>query len=148
MHEDVFLRSCLDGHVTGSAFIVDEGFGKVLFVHHAKLDLWLQPGGHCEPGETPLEAAIREAGEETGLRLRPCGSSIFDIDVHTFPEREAIPAHLHFDIRYLFCSPLIPPSVSNESQSAGWFSFAEAESKNPEESICRPLRKIQNLGLA
>lgn len=29
---------------------------------------WDFPKGLCEPGETPLEAAIREIGEETGVR--------------------------------------------------------------------------------
>ncbi|MFV2087744.1 NUDIX domain-containing protein [Micromonospora sp. LOL_021] len=29
---------------------------------------WCVPGGHCEPGETPEQAALRELAEETGLR--------------------------------------------------------------------------------
>src|SRR5580692_3455984 len=35
---------------------------------HVKHDLWLQVGGHADPGEAdPLEIALREAAEETGL---------------------------------------------------------------------------------
>jgi ADP-ribose pyrophosphatase YjhB (NUDIX family) len=41
--------------------------GKALLIRHLRLGVWLPPGGECEPGETPLEAATRELGEETGL---------------------------------------------------------------------------------
>jgi 8-oxo-dGTP pyrophosphatase MutT (NUDIX family) len=36
-----------------------------LLLRHA--DRWDVPKGHCEPGETPLECALRETEEETGL---------------------------------------------------------------------------------
>jgi len=32
---------------------------------------WALPGGRVDPGESPLEAAMREAHEEVGLRLTP-----------------------------------------------------------------------------
>jgi 8-oxo-dGTP diphosphatase len=35
--------------------------------------LWTFPGGKIEPGESPEEAAVREALEETGLRVRAAG---------------------------------------------------------------------------
>ncbi|MDT0201397.1 NUDIX domain-containing protein [Nocardioides sp. AE5] len=34
-------------------------------------ECWGCPGGHVEPGETPLAAAVREFAEETGVRLEP-----------------------------------------------------------------------------
>ncbi|HUH00417.1 MAG TPA: NUDIX domain-containing protein [Kofleriaceae bacterium] len=40
---------------------------EVLVIHHRRLQTWLPIGGELEPGETPLEAAVRELGEETGL---------------------------------------------------------------------------------
>ena len=34
---------------------------------------WELPGGHCEAGEDPARAAVREMGEETGLAVRIVG---------------------------------------------------------------------------
>jgi 8-oxo-dGTP diphosphatase len=41
--------------------------GTVLVIHHRRLGTWLPIGGELEAGETPLEAAVRELREETGL---------------------------------------------------------------------------------
>jgi 8-oxo-dGTP pyrophosphatase MutT (NUDIX family) len=108
-------------HVTGSAIVVGPR-GTVLH-WHKRLGGWMQPGGHVDPGESPWQAALREAGEETGLTLRhPAGGPrLVHLDVH--------PAgpHVHLDLRYLVLAgdaePQPPP---DESQQVRWFSFAEA----------------------
>jgi len=41
----------------------------VLVIHHKRLNTWLPIGGELEAGETPLEAAVRELREETGIEV-------------------------------------------------------------------------------
>ena len=81
------------GHVTGSAFVVDAGTGRVLLHHHRRLDRWLQLGGHDEGEHDPLQTALREAREESGLTdLTPLQTAILDIDVHEIPAGRSEPA--------------------------------------------------------
>lgn len=47
--------------------------GKVLLVHHRKLNKWLPLGGHIELDEDPEAAALREAREESGLEVELIG---------------------------------------------------------------------------
>lgn len=48
-----------------------KGRVKILVVHRPAYDDWSLPKGKLEPGERPLDAALREVREETGLRCRP-----------------------------------------------------------------------------
>ena len=41
---------------------------KIFLEAHKKSGLWLSPGGHIDPGETPGEAAEREMEEELGIQ--------------------------------------------------------------------------------
>ena len=52
---------------TVAIFVVNGG--KVLVIHHRKLDKWLPLGGHIELDEDPEQAALREAREESGLEV-------------------------------------------------------------------------------
>src|SRR6476661_8500289 len=62
-----FERSLIEGHVTGSAWVLNANSTHVLLLHHRKLDRWLQPGGHCDGDPDVLRVAMREAREESGL---------------------------------------------------------------------------------
>jgi len=109
-------------HVTGSAIVVGPR-GTVLHVHK-RLERWLQPGGHIDPGESPWDAALRESQEETGLALShpPAGPRLIHVDVHP-----AANGHIHHDLRYLLLAPDEDPAPPpGESPAARWFSWDEA----------------------
>ncbi len=143
---DCFSRSSLAGHVTGSAFVVNEALDTLLLVHHRKLNKWLQPGGHCERGESALMAALREAREETGLAGRVAlGGALFDLDIHLIPERGQEPAHYHYDARFLLIAREDEPVLSGESHALAWMGIAEALSRNPEQSMQRPLSRLSGV---
>ena len=52
-------------HFTVTTFVSMNG--ATLLHWHRKVGLWLPPGGHIEPSEDPMQAARREALEETGI---------------------------------------------------------------------------------
>src|SRR5688500_2422734 len=66
-HPANYQREHLPGHFTGSALVVNKTFDKVLLMHHAKLNKWLQLGGHADGDRRLYEVAFREAQEESGI---------------------------------------------------------------------------------
>jgi len=56
---------------TVAIFVVHDG--KILLIHHRRLDKWLPLGGHIELDEDPEQAAWREAKEESGLDVELLG---------------------------------------------------------------------------
>lgn len=138
-----FDRGTEPGHVTASAFILDATHERVLLIHHAGLDLWLQPGGHIDEGESPLQAAVRESFEEVGLHITPITGEIIDIDVHRIPAntKKNEPSHWHVDVRYLFVAQDHRVNLNeNECSSYRWISLVDMLKMN-QDSFVRVARK-------
>ena len=111
-------------HVTGSAIVV--GARGTVLHRHKRLGLWLQPGGHIDAGETPWDAAVREAREETGLPVAHVagGPRLVHVDVHLGGR-----GHTHFDLRYLLVTEddgAEPAPAEGESADVRWFGWDDA----------------------
>jgi len=114
-------------HVTGSGIVI--GPRGVVLLEHKHLGIWLQPGGHIDPGETPWDAALRECREETGLDVRLAGPlddlgvpELIHVDVHAGGR-----GHTHLDVRYLIDGgDADPDPPEGESQLIDWFEWDAA----------------------
>jgi len=117
-HADCCERSCVPGHFTGSAWVVSADGERALLLHHRKLDIWVQPGGHAD-GEGDLAAvALREAEEETGLSGLCIEGGVFDLDRHAIPARGNDPEHYHYDVRFVVRASANESFVVNEESHA------------------------------
>ncbi len=97
-------------HATSTGYVVSGD--RTLLLWHAKLGMWLAPGGHIEANEDPLQAALREAWEESGLEVEVIAPpDLLEVDepaVLPPPaviliediEREDQPFHQHIDHVY------------------------------------------------
>lgn len=136
-------RSNVEGHLTGSAWITNKSNTKAVLLHHKKLNMWLQPGGHIDDGDRSLlHAALREAKEETGIHSFTIASqNVFDVDVHTIPARETELEHQHLDIRFWFVADNEELNISDESNHLRWMTRKEIEQATHDESLLRMVRK-------
>lgn len=120
--DDCFLRSCRVGHFTSSAFLLNKDMTHVCLMHHTKLDMLMQLGGHCDGDSDVLNVSIKEAQEESGINnIRALDYGIFDIDIHLIPPYLQDEAHYHFDIRFLLHAYEDDKLIQNrESKELRW----------------------------
>ena len=126
----------------------------MLLLKHRKLGFWVQPGGHVEGRETPDEAAVREAREETGLEVEIVepympttdfdGSEDlpqpFNVNLHPITED-----HYHCDFQYLCrVTEKTEEDPEYESEDVDWFSAEELDGvEMPENARITALRALE-----
>ena len=138
------------GHFTASAFVLSPDRRDLVLIHHKKLGIWVQPGGHVEPSDPDLvSAAQREVSEEVGLSelelLRNGVSPVFDLDIHVIPARKRDPAHEHFDVRFAFVAKTRELVHSAEVLDLRWVPLDDVQSIATDESVLRAVRKLRAL---
>lgn len=119
---DAMWRSCAAGHLTGSALVLDPSNRVALLTLHPRTRMWMQLGGHCEPGDhSMLDVAAREAREESGIGGLSFDPTPLDLDVHPITCSLGVPTR-HFDVRYVaVASEGAEPHISDESLELQWF---------------------------
>ncbi len=142
-----FERSLLQGHITGSAWIVDRALRRTLLTHHRKLGIWVQLGGHADGDSDIRRVALREATEESGLsQIVLAQEAIYDVDVHPVPARSGEPAHLHYDVRFaFFADPSEKLHLSDESHALAWVQLDALETLGVDASVRRLAAKTRSL---
>ena len=128
---------------TVAVFVVHDDC--VLLHYHRKLDMWLPPGGHIEPGELPDDAAVREVAEETGVRALLIGERALALD---YPRQLVRPAgiqledigpgHQHIDLIY-FAVPLDGDATLGAEDArepgTGWYPLDDLAARGANEEI-------------
>ena len=142
-NHNCFDRKLEIGHITGSSWLLNKQGDCALLMHHAKLDIWCQPGGHADGNSDIFEVAIKEAQEESGIQsIIALDGDIFDIDIHAIPANSRDKAHLHYDIRFLL--QVIGDEelqINEEAKELRWVSKNEIPLLTTEESIIRMHKK-------
>ena len=122
-HRDALSKQGPPAHLTASALVLNRSLDKVLLTLHAKAGLWLQFGGHFEPGdESVLAAATREAREESGIVDLELHPELAHLDRHALLASGFGRCSEHLDLRYVgVTDDEAGYAVSDESLDVAWW---------------------------
>ncbi|WIB00184.1 NUDIX domain-containing protein [Curtobacterium sp. MCBA15_012] len=120
---------------------------RVLMVRARARDVLYLPGGKAEPHESDVQAALREAHEETGLRLEP--SDVEPFGTVTEPAHGQAPgtmvAMALFLVRPGGATDAASPVASAEVDEVEWVTSADADRCPP--AGVETLRRLVAAGL-
>lgn len=137
--EGPYLRDNNDHrHLTSSVLVMTPDKKEVLLLFHEKLQKWLQPGGHLEEGENPLEGAMRECLEETNIVATITEENLLDVDIHRIPEYKGIREHDHYDLRFLVLT-----KKEEVPEGLQWIELGDLAHFTKEPSILRMIEKAK-----
>lgn len=136
-------------HVTASALVVHLPTRRVLLRWHARMQSWLQIGGHGDSGEhDPVDVVLREGREETNLANLVCwpDTAVRQVAVLPVPAGPREPAHEHADLRFVLTTET-PELARPEKPAAAlrWLSLPEAHAIITEPNLREFLTRVAEL---
>ena len=102
---------------------------EVVLVRPTGKDTWVLPKGHVEPGESVLDAALREAHEESGLEVKPgepLGTVSYVYSWRDSPDGRLIRIFKRVHFYLMECVGGDPSAHDSEISQVEWFGFDEA----------------------
>jgi 8-oxo-dGTP pyrophosphatase MutT (NUDIX family) len=140
--------------ICGSAIPFSKG--KILLIKHKKLNVWLNPGGHVEENETPIECALRETFEESGIKVKVIdpnqrnGTYLTTDRAYELPKPIFImhqnveyktETHEHFDLIYLV-APIDDKNTGSGEFEMKWFGEQEIDELETYDIVKASLHKV------
>lgn len=105
-------------------FLNEEGTWKVLLILHREGNHWGFPKGKANPNETPLESAIRELREETGLIVKEVLHDQPMVEQYQFRrKKEIVLKVVHYYAAFVEGSLILQ---EEEVRDAKWLTIPEA----------------------
>jgi 8-oxo-dGTP pyrophosphatase MutT (NUDIX family) len=128
--------------VAAIAYVRDR---RLLMVTARGRDVYYMPGGKIDPGETALEAAVREAREETGLELDPGRlHPLFTVTTQAHGEPDGRQVEMQvFGVAALVAGEA--PRSAGEVDAVHWVTTADTHRCPP--AGVDTLRRVAGLGL-
>ena len=131
--DDVLTRENQMCHFTASGWIVNKERTKVLMIYHNIYNSWAWVGGHAD-GDADLDyVALKEIGEETGLKnVKIISDGIYSIQILTVDSHikrgKFVPSHVHLDCCYLVEADDTEPLTMKEDENSGvkWIDIDKA----------------------
>ncbi len=121
-HPGALAKSGPPAHFTASCLVISPDRTRVVLTLHRKARSWFQFGGHFEPGDGgPLEAATREAREESGLPGLHLHPELVQLDRHALVGAFGR-CQEHLDLRFAAVArPGSQHATSEESLDVRWW---------------------------
>jgi 8-oxo-dGTP diphosphatase len=121
---------------------------EILLVFHKRFNLWVPMGGELEANESPIEAAVRELGEEAGLAVAQ--KALFPMTSDYLPgfleyeEHDAGGKGWHMNFAFVADTEVREITMCNEHTAYDWFDTFDPRLRDSPENVRRLVTKALN----